>query len=247
MTRLLALLLPLALVGCGDAERAMPSPDDDTAIRTPADDDVNDEAPASALRDREPVAGGAEADEGAARAGDDRAGEYRARDDVARPEGADDALAQGTRGGDGEGWPDFGIWDDDADIRISQREFIRGVDRDYPMWERFDANRDGAVTRPELVRGLHASWRDDRGLSVRELERGVERWFDVTWPLGDLDDGDAITINELDGFLDRHGVFEALDRDANRRLSPFELGLAFFEHWDANDDGFIDEVEWIQG
>ncbi|MBL26059.1 MAG: hypothetical protein CMM50_00715 [Rhodospirillaceae bacterium] len=153
------------------------------------------------------------------------------------------ASAQGTAAVD----QDFQSADRDGSRDVSKAEFAAASQDLRSDW---DANNDDAVDEREYQAGLFKAWdRDgDGGISRFEYDEAKRNWArDKTLaPFGELDaDNDKVLSRaELSNGLTQGNFYEAWDTDGDGTVDNDEFDAALFATWDADRSGSIDQSEY---
>ena len=95
------------------------------------------------------------------------------------------------------------------------------------------------------IAGFAACGDDDDDIDVVEDDSPTSPDGDA-WSFGTIDsNGDSYLDNdEVAEWIDRDGVFETWDEDADSELDADEVSGNAFEHWDADGNGMISSEEW---
>jgi Ca2+-binding EF-hand superfamily protein len=143
----------------------------------------------------------------------------------------------------GSGFPSL---DADGDSALDRDEIPELADRS--AFEEWDADADSEVDRDEIAGNAFALWdaNSNGAIDVSEWESGAELFFPDTAQVVPLEDVDGDGDSELDE--DEFG--EQLDYTAlgetwsDGVLDEERFKQAYFELYDRDDDGTVDEQEW---
>ena len=143
-------------------------------------------------------------------------------------------------------WGALGDWDTDRDNRLARTEFDT---RFGSVFDRWDADRNAAVSRDELADTWYDLWdnNNDNIVDEQEWTRATTNWkFDgVTydnWRDWDLDNDGRLLENEFDQRFG--GIYDRWDTDRNNGLTRDELRDTWWDLFDGNNDDFVDGNEW---
>ena len=141
--------------------------------------------------------------------------------------------------------------DRDGDGRLSFDGFHRGLSEHYYFRQGLDLDGDGVVLQVELATALFELWdaNDDGDVSRQEWTEGIAVWFpdrsaDLDFDDWDLDHDGVLSVIELGEGAVGSSTFSAYDIDDDKTIETRELSQYLFEQWDANGDGVIDATEW---
>ena len=142
-------------------------------------------------------------------------------------------------------------WDTDNDGVIDEAEFRERVFQDG-VFDRWDGDDDGLISRTEFVDGIYTLWDtdDDGTLSIGEWDAAVDLWFgedavELASEAWDEDGDGMISREELSSALAETDLFARLedDNDADHLLSEEEFADGIFGIADADQDMFLGEEE----
>lgn len=148
--------------------------------------------------------------------------------------------------------PAYADWDRDGDTELDRDELPEWVDRTAPhgAWE---TDVESEWDADNMGERMLVIWDTDRDTVVTEEEWAaqIDMWYVVdgdpgygTWTDWDMDGDSELDADEIAEALERYGIFNAADVDANAVLDPVEFDTWLFEVVDTDDDGVIDETEW---
>lgn len=138
---------------------------------------------------------------------------------------------------------DYGEWDVDSNRTLSREEF--GTWAGEQGWGEMD--REAFAT--ETTELWDAD--DDDLIGEDEWNEATDRFGDDidvgTWSDWDGDGDSELDANEVREGLERSGIYDRIDGDADAVFDDEELADFWFDLWDADDDLEIDTTEWDWG
>jgi hypothetical protein len=141
----------------------------------------------------------------------------------------------------------FADLDTDGDGTLDETEYAAFYDYDYTAW---DIDEDGVLDEDEFytVNFANADTDDDDAISEEEWNIGYTTMYNpyIEDDFATLDsDGDGILDSEEwgAGFADTDW-FGVYDENTDTFIDDTELSTGFYNDWDTDDDGFIDEDEF---
>lgn len=144
----------------------------------------------------------------------------------------------------------FATLDESGDSFLDADEVAEWVDERgvFGVW---DIDEDSELDRDEIAGNAFELWDSDGSgrIDEDEWERGTELWYP--------DDNSPVVLADVDGDgdseLDADEFTEAVDasilgeRWSTDTLDERTFKVAYFELYDADDDGRVSEMEWSDG
>lgn len=145
---------------------------------------------------------------------------------------------------------DFDTLDANEDSSLDADELAEWTD-DVGTFEEWDIDSDSELDTDEISRNTFEVWDQDRDgiISEEEWQRSAQTWYPNDPDLIVFQDVDGDGDSEIDadefaeGFdfsvLGESWTSDSLDKEA--------FGTAYFELFDADNDGQVSEAEWESG
>ena len=140
--------------------------------------------------------------------------------------------------------------DGNGDGRVDLASFRRGLTIHYYFRQGFDLDGDGIIDPVELTTALFELWDgdDDGVLSREELVAGLRVWFPdrgvVKLDEWDADGNGMLSVGEFGQGALSSNLYDAYDANGDGEIETEEVSKYLFSRWDTNDDGYVDREEW---
>lgn len=142
---------------------------------------------------------------------------------------------------------DFDKFDGDDDEFWDNDEFAEAYEADWDAW---DVDTDGVLSRNEFYTATFASldMNHDNRIAAEEWKKGYDSFdehaAEEDWEIFDEDDDDFLNIEEWGKAFGDGGWFDDYDANKDGFIDDDEWNDGFFDDWDFNNDDMIDRKEY---
>jgi Ca2+-binding EF-hand superfamily protein len=142
----------------------------------------------------------------------------------------------------------FNDFDVDGDHKIEKGEFIDVFTDNY--LEDWDQDDDDKIDREDFYKTTYAMFAgDDEKIERQEWDRTYVYYYDDylmdDFVFYDLDNDGMIEYAEYRDAMADADYFLVYDVDRDMKLSEDEVAEALFEEWDLNNNGILNEAEYL--
>ena len=150
---------------------------------------------------------------------------------------------------DGDAWQ-FGTLDENGDSYLDTDEVAEGLDR-TGIFEDWDEDADSELDADEIAGNAFEHWDADRSgsISMEEWESAARRWYPDGSHVEVFNDYDGDGDSELDAdeFSERFDTSILGESWQTSSVDEDRFASGYFELYDTNDDGKVDEGEFTSG
>ena len=170
-------------------------------------------------------------------------------DDVAVDDDVTADDADSPTSPDGDPW-NFGTLDANGDSLLDRDEIAEWVDRDG-VFEEWDEDADSELDADEIAGNAFERWdaNGDATISEGEWETAARRWYPEgahVEVFADYD-GDGDSELDLDEFAERFDISVLGESWDASSIDEDTFASSYFDLYDANSDGTVDEDEFEAG